>query len=83
MDLVVNDWHDESEPIDWLRAEYRRRKAANGSYSLRAFARQLKINSGRLSDYLSKKRPISRNMGIGSPPNSDIHPKCETGFWRY
>lgn len=47
------------DPIDWLRAEYQTRRRSNSAYSLRAFARFLKVSSGSLSEILSRKRAIS------------------------
>ncbi|MCX6124406.1 MAG: TIGR02147 family protein [Proteobacteria bacterium] len=45
-----------------IRDEYRRRKAANVNYSLRAFARDLGSNPGSLSQIISGKRPLTRAM---------------------
>src|SRR5688572_11466089 len=53
-----------SDPVDWLRLEYARRRAKNAHYSLRAFARQLQVSSGPLSEILSKKRSLSVKMAM-------------------
>lgn len=42
-----------------LRDEYARRHVANPSYSQRAFARDLKISQGRLSEILAQKQGLS------------------------
>lgn len=51
------------EPIDLLRAEYARRREKNPQYSLRAFARSLKMKSGPLSEILNRKRKLSPKLG--------------------
>ncbi len=47
------------EPVRWLTDEYARRRAHRESYSLRAFARQLRLSSGPLSELLRGKRPLT------------------------
>lgn len=47
------------EPVRWLADEYARRRARRQSYSLRAFARQLRLGSGPLSELLRGKRPLT------------------------
>lgn len=44
----------------WLNEQYLERKRTRGSYSLRQFAHLLGISPGRLSEYLSGKRRITR-----------------------
>lgn len=51
-----------SSAVDWLRFEYFRRKSRNRSYSLRAFARQLHVPPGPLSEILSQKRPLTAKV---------------------
>jgi hypothetical protein len=51
-----------SDAVEWLRDEFSRRVARNSHYSLRAFAKQLQINSGPLSEILAKKRNLSLSM---------------------
>ncbi len=46
----------------WLREQYVERKQRNPSYSLRAFARQVDLSSGALSEYLSGRRKLSPKM---------------------
>ncbi len=49
--------------VDWLHKEYCDRKKLNGMYSMRAFARALKLSPGLLSDILSRKRTLSPLIG--------------------
>lgn len=42
-----------------LNEEFKKRKASNRSYSLRAFSRDLKVSSGFLSEVLSGKKRVS------------------------
>lgn len=51
-----------SSPTEWLRAEYLQRKEKNPNYSIRAFARRLKISAGSLAELLAAKRPLTGNM---------------------
>lgn len=44
---------------DWLRENYLKRRAVNRAYSMRSFARDLGVGSGRLSEYMSRKRRAS------------------------
>lgn len=43
----------------WLVSEFKRRKADNSAYSLRAFARQIGLPPGRVSELLSGKRTLT------------------------
>lgn len=47
---------------DLIKAEYLRRKRDNKQYSLRAFAENLDVPPGRLSEILSGKRALSKKM---------------------
>lgn len=49
----------ETQPYMWLKLEFDRLQRKNRRYSLRAFATNLGIPSGRLSEYLSNKRQIT------------------------
>ncbi|MBI3542017.1 MAG: TIGR02147 family protein [Deltaproteobacteria bacterium] len=49
-------------PRVWLENEFARRRQANPAYSLRAFARQLELPPGRLSEILSDKRNVTRKV---------------------
>lgn len=53
----------DDHPVEWLREVYHRRKRQNPRYSLRAFAKSLNLNSGRMSEILSYKRPLTPSMG--------------------
>ncbi len=57
MDLV------ETSPQTWLQSEFRARKQKNASYSLRRMAQQLDLPSGRLSEILSGRRKLTRQLG--------------------
>lgn len=52
------------EPLarHWLASEFRRRKEANPAFSLRAFAKQLDVPPGRLSELLSGKRRLNTRL---------------------
>jgi hypothetical protein len=52
-----------SNPSDWLKAEYLRRQGKNPQYSLRAFARHLRVPVGSLSELFSKKREMTLKLG--------------------
>lgn len=45
--------------VDKLSYEYRARRERNASYSMRSFSRDISVNSGRLSQYFSKVRPVT------------------------
>src|SRR5436305_512317 len=53
-----------NDPVEWLRAEYIRRRRKNTSYSLRSFAKNLGIPASRLSEVLSGKRLLTPGMGL-------------------
>jgi hypothetical protein len=55
-----NVFIDQQIIIDYIKLEMRRRKSINHSYSLRSFARDLKVNAGALSQILNNKRKISK-----------------------
>jgi uncharacterized protein (TIGR02147 family) len=63
MQIERQNLHAFSDPVDWLRAEYVRRRKKNPQYSLRAFARQLKLPVGSVSEFLSRKRSLTRRTG--------------------
>lgn len=46
----------------YLLQEFERRTAANPKYSLRAFARDLKVHSGTLSAILNQRRPVGSKV---------------------
>ncbi len=49
------------EPISYVQAEFRARKKRNGSYSIRAFARDLGLSPSHLSEFLSGKSKLSHD----------------------
>lgn len=59
--LTATSYSD--HPVEWLRTIYQKRKWQNPRYSMRAFAKALDINSGRLSEILSHKRALTAAMG--------------------
>src|SRR5688500_6041978 len=55
--------HDDAKTAnDWLQLELERRQAHNPMYSARAFAKQIQISPGRMSEYLNGKRQVTKNM---------------------
>ncbi len=50
------------DPVELLRREFARRRQKNAAYSLRAFSRALQISPARLSQVLSRKRPVTANQ---------------------
>ncbi len=53
---------DKVDIVEWLRAEFLKRKEKNQRFSLRAFARQLDIHPGRLSEIFSRKRMVTEKL---------------------
>jgi transcriptional regulator with XRE-family HTH domain len=54
-----------SDPVEfrtWLRSEFDRRRKANPRYSVRAFAKALKIDHSTLSQLLRGKRTLTGKM---------------------
>lgn len=51
-----------TDVVSILQREFLRRSKKNSSYSLRAFAQSLDLPSGRLSEFMNRKRPISKKM---------------------
>lgn len=62
-------------PVQWLEAEYLRRREGNSRYSLRSYAKSLGMPAGRLSEILSGKRKLTKALGakvaerLGLPPS--------------
>ena len=50
------------DPIQTLRDEFSHRSAKNESYSLRSFARKLKVSPGLLCNILNRKRNLTPNL---------------------
>lgn len=64
----------------WIESAFSARRAKNPSYSLRAFAKYLKIPSGRLSEILSGKRNIGAKLATKILKKLDLTPEEETQF---
>jgi len=47
------------DSTEWLRLELSKRRQKNPAFSLRAFAKLLGTQPGRLSEFLSRKRPLT------------------------
>ncbi|MBP9707751.1 MAG: DUF4423 domain-containing protein [Oligoflexales bacterium] len=58
-----NPTSEYSDPIEWLRSEYLKRRSKNARYSLRSFAKLLNANSGRVSQLLNRKRVLTLQAG--------------------
>ncbi len=48
--------------MEWMRSEFIKRKSKNSQYTLRAFARQLDVPPGRISEILSGKRQLTLSL---------------------
>lgn len=48
----------------WLESEFAKRRRKNARYSLRMFARQLAVPSGRLSELVSGRRRMTEKLGV-------------------
>lgn len=60
--------------IEMLRQEYLGRLRKNQKYSLRAFAKSIGLPSGRLSEILAKKRPLSERLATQVASNLPWQP---------
>jgi uncharacterized protein (TIGR02147 family) len=58
-----------------LRQRYSEMRIKNPSYSLRAFARRLDLNSGALSAFLNGKRRVSRKMAVRIADSLGLDPQ--------
>ena len=63
-----------------LSHEFARRQIKNSSYSLRAFAQRLKMNSGALSSVLNGKRKISKKMACRLADHLCLNPQEKAQF---
>ncbi|MCX6118064.1 MAG: hypothetical protein NT027_11020, partial [Proteobacteria bacterium] len=52
----------QKDSVDWLRHELATRQDKNPAYSMRAFAKLTGTTPGRMSEYLSRKRPLTDRM---------------------
>ncbi len=64
--------------IEKLGREFRTRRERNTAYSLRSFSRDIAVNSGRLSQYFSGRRPVTPKAAfqimerLGLSPNEQV-----------
>lgn len=63
------------DSTEWLRRELSKRKARNPAFSLRAFARLLEVQPGRLSEIIARKRPLTPKQIEKFAAKLAIHPK--------
>lgn len=63
-----------------LAQELFRSQIKNPSYSLRAFAQRLKVNSGAVSSILNEKRRISKKMAIKISDELHLNPQEKAKF---
>lgn len=64
----------------WLEKEFEKRRAKNPAYSLRALARHLKMPSGRLSEILACKRPLTLRMAENVADRLSLDPLLRASF---
>jgi uncharacterized protein (TIGR02147 family) len=67
-------------PRVWLENAYRKKRAVNSAYSLRAFARFLGVPSGRLSEVMSSKRLLTDQAGRKIAAKLALRPDEEAKF---
>src|SRR4051794_37687938 len=65
-----------------LQTEYAKRRERRPRFSLRAFARELALPSGRLSELLSGKRPITPELGLRLADRLALAPDQREEFLR-
>ena len=66
--------------IEYLKSELERRLGQNSSYSLRAFARDLQISPGNLSEIVKGKRPLSKKNAQKIAGSLGLNPIEEEAF---
>jgi uncharacterized protein (TIGR02147 family) len=69
-----------ASPSEVLLSEFQRRKTRNPAFSLRAFAKQIGIPAGRLSQYFSGKRAISEAAARRIAERMSLSPDQEKQF---
>jgi len=67
-------------PRDFLQSELKRKQSINPHFSLRAYARQLGISPGRLSEILHGKRPITKKQALSVLPKLCLSSRDQTAF---
>ncbi|MES2769003.1 MAG: TIGR02147 family protein [Bdellovibrionota bacterium] len=66
------------DPRVWLQSEFSKRRAKNPHYSLRMLAKKLDIPSGRLSEILSGKRRVTRQLAIQIADKLSLDPELRS-----
>lgn len=64
--------------VDYLLQELSQRSKKNPAYSLRSFARSLRVNSGALSAIINKKRPLTVRTARKILDGLDLNSKTRT-----
>lgn len=65
----------------FLKQRYLERRRRNPAYSLRAFARQLGIPAGRLSEFMSGKRNMTKEVALKVESSLQLDPTQRAIFW--
>ena len=71
---------EKEKASDWLRREYLKRRNKNVAFSLRAFARVLKVPSGRLSEIFSGKRKLTIQLAESIAQRLGMSPQEKERF---
>ncbi|MGE3262397.1 MAG: TIGR02147 family protein [Bacteriovoracia bacterium] len=66
--------------VRWLATELERRQQDNPRQSLRGYAKQLEIPSGRLSEILSGKRGLSQKLAVKLAGRLGLSPEQKSAF---
>lgn len=72
--------HEAPLAVDWLRAEFLRRRRKNQAYSLRAYARHLGLSPGPLSEILGLKRALSSKIAEKLVERLGLDPQERAAF---
>lgn len=67
-------------PNDLIREEYSQRRKRNNNYSLRAFARDLEVSVGALSEILANKRKLTPKSTKKILPHLNLSPVKKDAF---
>lgn len=68
------------ESATWLLNEFNRRKSKNPSFSLRAFAKYLRLSPSRLSELLSSKRTLTKTTALQIADRLEFSPLQKEKF---
>jgi uncharacterized protein (TIGR02147 family) len=69
-----------SRSSEFLQFQYQQRRNRNPRYSMRAFARTLDLNPGRVSQYFDNERSITKSAGISIATKLDLDPTQKEYF---